>query len=88
MRSGLSRGCLHGSGDYTKNHRASLETDFDTVVNGIQGTPERNTGHNFQLRCSSPLFRCGFINKPGFNTIEFNEFGKAGRESLRVEEYP
>ena len=26
----------HGSGDYTKERRASLETDFDTVVDGIR----------------------------------------------------
>ena len=25
----------HGSGDYTKEREASLEKDFDTVVNGI-----------------------------------------------------
>ena len=25
----------HGSGDYTKERKGSLEKDFDTVVNGI-----------------------------------------------------
>jgi hypothetical protein len=27
----------HGSGDYTKERKNSLETDFDTVVTGIMG---------------------------------------------------
>lgn len=40
----------HGSGDYTKERKAWLPKDFDTVVTGIIEHRERKTGIQPRLR--------------------------------------
>ncbi|MFA5160172.1 MAG: hypothetical protein WC484_06675 [Candidatus Omnitrophota bacterium] len=40
----------HGSGDYTKERKAVLEKDFDTVVAGIMERRKKKTVNNYQER--------------------------------------